>query len=45
MEENPPEMQETWIPSLGWEDALENGVITTPFNRGFKGSTSSKEPT
>ena len=23
-----PEMQETWIPSLGWEDPLEKGVVT-----------------
>ena len=45
MEENLPAMQETWILSLGWEDPLENGMITTPFNRGFKGGTSGKEPT
>ena len=25
---NLPEMQETWIPSLGWEDALEKGKAT-----------------
>ena len=23
-----PEMRETWIPSLGWEDPLEKGVVT-----------------
>ena len=25
---NPPAMQETWIPSLGWEDPLEEGMAT-----------------
>ena len=25
---NPPEMQETWIQSLGWEDPLEEGMAT-----------------
>ena len=25
---NPPAMQETWIPSLGWEDPLEKGRVT-----------------
>ena len=24
----PPAMQETWVPSLGWEDPLENGMAT-----------------
>ena len=28
MVENPPVMQETWVRSLGWEDALEKGMIT-----------------
>ena len=23
---NPPAMQETWVPSLGWEDPLEKGT-------------------
>ena len=23
---NPPAMRETWVPSLGWEDALEEGT-------------------
>ena len=23
---NPPAMQETWVPSLGWEDTLEKGL-------------------
>ena len=23
---NPPAMQETWVQSLGWEDALKNGM-------------------
>ena len=26
MVKNPPAMQETWVQSLGWEDALENGM-------------------
>ena len=26
---NLPAMQETWIPSLGWEDPLEKGMVTT----------------
>ena len=25
---NPPAVQETWIRSLGWEDALEEGMAT-----------------
>ena len=25
---NPPTMQETWVRSLDWEDALEKGVAT-----------------
>ena len=25
---NPPAMQETWVPSLGWEDPLEKGMAT-----------------
>ena len=25
---NPPAMWETWVPSLGWEDPLENGKGT-----------------
>ena len=24
---NPPAMQETWVRSLGWEDALEKGKV------------------
>ena len=27
---NPPAIQETWVRSLGWEDALEKGKATTP---------------
>ena len=27
---NPPEMQKTWVRSLGWEDPLEKGKATTP---------------
>ena len=26
--ENPRAMQETWVQSLGWEDALEEGMAT-----------------
>ena len=26
MVKNPPEMLETWVPSLGWEDPLEKGM-------------------
>ena len=25
---NPPEMQETWVLPLGWEDPLEEGMAT-----------------
>ena len=25
---NPPAMRETWLRSLGWEDALEKGIAT-----------------
>ena len=25
---NQPAMQETWVPSLGWEDPLEKGTAT-----------------
>ena len=25
---DPPEMQETWVRSLGWEDPLEEGMVT-----------------
>ena len=28
LEKNPPAMQETWFPSLGWEDPLEKGKAT-----------------
>ena len=27
---NPPAMPETWVQFLGWEDPLEEGMITTP---------------
>ena len=26
----PPTMRENWVPSLGWEDPLEEGMATTP---------------
>ena len=25
---NPPAVQETWVPSLGWEHSLEKGTAT-----------------
>ena len=28
MVKNPPAVQETWVPSLGWEDSLEDGTAT-----------------
>ena len=28
MVKKPPAMQETWVPSLGWEDPLEEGMVT-----------------
>ena len=28
MVENPPEMRETWVQSLGWEDPLEKEMAT-----------------
>ena len=28
MIKKPPAMRETWVPSLGWKDALEEGMAT-----------------
>ena len=28
MVKNPPAMQETWVQSLGWEDTLEERMVT-----------------
>ena len=28
MVKNPPARQDTWVPSLGWEDPLEEGIAT-----------------
>ena len=28
MIKNPPAMWETWVPSLGWEDPLDEGMAT-----------------
>ena len=44
---NPPAMQETWVPSLGWEDPLEEGMVTPssilawriPMDRGAQSAT------
>ena len=30
MVKNPPAMQDTWVPSLGWEDPLEEDIEFTP---------------
>ena len=30
MVKNPPAMQETWVPSLSWEDPLEKERLPTP---------------
>ena len=30
MVKNLPAIQETWVPSLGWEDPLEEGMQPTP---------------
>ena len=30
MAKNPPAIQETWVQSLGWEDPLEEGMVTHP---------------
>ena len=29
MVKDPPTIQETWVRSLGWEDPLEKGMVTT----------------
>ena len=42
MVKNPPEIRETWVQSLGWDDPLEEGMAThssilawrIPLNRG-----------
>ena len=28
MVKNLPEMKKTWVPSLGWDDPLEEGMVT-----------------
>ena len=30
MVKNPPTIQETWVPSLHWDDPLEEGIATHP---------------
>ena len=41
---NLPAMQETWVPSLGWEDPLEKGRAThSTISRGFPGGSNDKE--
>ena len=34
--QNLPEMQETWVRSLGWEDPLEKGTATHSSNLGWR---------
>ena len=34
--ENPPPMQETWVPSLGLEDLLEKGKATHSSNLAWR---------
>ena len=36
MIKNLPEVQETWVPSLGWEDPLEKGTATHSSILGLK---------
>ena len=31
-----PAMQETWVPSLGWEDPLEKGMVIHPSNLAWR---------
>ena len=33
---NLPAMQETWVQSLGWEDALEEGMATHSSNLAWR---------
>ena len=35
---NLPAMQETWVPSLGWEDPLEKGKATHSSYSGLENS-------
>ena len=30
--ENPPAVRETWVPSLGWEDPLEEGRLPLQYS-------------
>ena len=41
LEKNPPTMWETWVQSLGWEDALEKGKATHSSYSGLKNSMDS----
>ena len=36
MVNNPPAVQETRVPPLGWEDLLERGIATHPINFAWK---------
>ena len=33
---NPPAMRETWVPSVGWEDPLEEGMATHSSNLAWR---------
>ena len=36
MVNNPPAVQETWVPPLGWEVPLEKGIVTHFSNFAWK---------
>ena len=40
---NRPAMLETWVPSLGWEDPLEEGLATRSSILGLPGGSDGKE--
>ena len=42
---NPPAMQETPVPFLGWEDPLERDRLPTPIFLVFPGSSAGEEST
>ena len=50
MVKNPPAMRETWVQPLGWEDPLEEGMVThssilawrIPMDRGARQATVTK---
>ena len=44
MVKNPPEILETWVRSLGWEDCLEKEIATHPSTGSDLGSVWTEEP-